>query len=236
MTIFELTGVDATLGNHDAVWNAEQFGVRKFDARSRIPIIEQDIESGLGELGVELFGQLRHARRLDGVERYEHDIEGRERLGPDDAGGIVVLLDRCGDDARDADAIAAHVHHERFTGFVENARLQRFTIFAPELENMSDFDTPANAECARAARTRVAGDDVAQVRRFGCGQIAQPVDATIVMIELVGAANEVGHCQSRVVDIDRAFETDRPQKSGLAACGFDDRLARGKAQGLCDLR
>ena len=68
---------------------------------------------GRSELGVELVGRRAHLRALAVADRHQADLERRHRRGKDDAALVVVLLDRGGDDARHADAVAAHLERLR---------------------------------------------------------------------------------------------------------------------------
>ena len=79
-----------------------------------VAVVVQHLDAGRGQFGVEALCLVRgRDPTWRHVQRYQHHLEGRERRRPDDAGGVVVLLDRGGDDARDAYAVAAHGHQHR---------------------------------------------------------------------------------------------------------------------------
>ena len=68
---------------------------------------------------------------------------------------------------------------------------------------MADFDAALDRQHALAVGRRVACDDVADVGHdIGLGQVAAPVDAGVVEVGLVGAADEVAHAGDRAVGHD----------------------------------
>src|SRR3546814_5919541 len=101
---------------------------------------------------------------------------GRHRVGPEDAACIEVLLDRGGDDARDADAVAAHLQHARLALFVEHRAAHRFGVLAAKLEHVADLDAAHDAQFTAVGRA-VAFDHAANVGDgVWFGQVATPVD------------------------------------------------------------
>src|SRR5580704_9532474 len=56
MAVLELARLEAALAHHQAMRDAEQLGVREFDAGARVAIIEQHFDAGGGELGVQAVG------------------------------------------------------------------------------------------------------------------------------------------------------------------------------------
>ena len=76
---------------------------------------------------------------------------------------------------------------------------------------------------AVAARRRIAFDHIAQVNGFGDFDIAAEVDARVMVVDLVRAADEIAHRCRRMVEIDRYVESDRADKSGRAAGSLVDR-------------
>ena len=87
----------------------------------------------------------------------------------------IVLLDGGGDDARHADAVAAHLDDLRLALRVQKSGFQGFGIFGAQLEDMADLDTAADFQRALAVRRGIAGDDIANVgNQVGFGQIRAP--------------------------------------------------------------
>src|SRR5262245_19106586 len=213
--VLEPAGAEPALGHDDAVRNAEELRIGELDAGPRVPVVEQHLDVRVGELAVEPLRRLAHRRRLLPVEADDDDLEGRERRRPDDAALVVVLLDRRGDDARDADAVAAHVHLDVPALLVLHASAHRLAVLLPELEYVTDFDSPRDREPPGAARARVAVDGVAQVRDGRLGQVAPPVDPREVCVRLVRAADEVRDRGRRVVGDHGQLEAHRTEKAGL---------------------
>ena len=154
------------------------------------------------------------------ADRAQHHRERRDRVRPDDAARVVVLLDGRAEDARHADAVAAHLHQLRLAGLVEEGGVHRLAVLGAEVEHMADLDAALDGEHALAVGRRVAGDDVADVgHQVGLGQVAAPVDAGEVEVFVVGAADEVVHRGHGAVGhhLDRLLRADRPQVAGLAA-------------------
>ena len=106
----------------------------------------------------------------------------------------MVLLDGRGDDARDADAVTAHLERESVAVFVEESRFHLVGVLGAQLEDMSDLDSAAQFQAALAVRARVACYHITDVRYFiRPGQVAAPVHAREVKAFVVRAADEVGH-------------------------------------------
>ena len=234
MAILEPPGVEAAVGDHDPMRDAEQFRVCELDARPRIAVIEQHFETDRLQVGVELLGGSSDPWRLARVERHHHDAERCQWFGPADPGGVVVLLDGGCNDPGDADAVAAHIHRHRFAGFVEDARLHRLAVLTAELEDVPDLDATTEGQVAIAARARVAGHHVAQVGRRRFGQVAAPVHTREMHVETVRSADEIGEGERCVVRIHRTGETARTEIPRFTAGGRDHRFTRGHAQGARD--
>ena len=65
---------------------------------------------------------------------------------PDDAALVVVLLDGCGRQAGDADAVAAHFQKLRFTVLVQEGGVHGAAVFGAEVEHMAHFDAALNGQ------------------------------------------------------------------------------------------
>ena len=108
-----------------------------------------------------------------GLIMHTATCHGAIAVGPEDAGVVVVLFDRRRNDARHADAVAAHRRHDGLAVGVEHRALHRLGVLAAELEHVADLDAAGDAERALAVGRRIAGDDVADVgddRRVPAGR------------------------------------------------------------------
>src|SRR6266852_4935051 len=93
MLVLDDAVLQAALADDDAMRNADELLVGEEDARALLAIVKEDLEARARELGVELFGGSLHRRALLVAERDHCDHERRDRIGPDDALLVVVLLD-----------------------------------------------------------------------------------------------------------------------------------------------
>ena len=196
--VFERAGREAALADDDAMRDADQLDVGEHRPGTQAAIVEHDFDAGVAtSSSIKLFGFFAHGRVLVRVDRADRDAPRRHRLRPDDAGGVVVLLDRRGDDAADADAVAAHLHHARLAGVVEHGRAHRLGVFLAELEHVADFDAARDLQRAVAVGRRIAFDDLADVGDARDARVALPVRAAIMRAVLVAAADEIGERRRR---------------------------------------
>src|SRR5690606_8449202 len=182
-------------------------------------VVEHGFDAGVGQFAVQRLGRGRHGFVAPGVDHAHRHAPGRHRVGPDDAAVVVVLLDRGGDDARDADAVAAHLQHPRLALLVEHGATHRLRVLVAELEHVADLDAAHDTQLAAVNRA-VALDHAADVGDdVGFGQVAAPVHPGQVEAGLVGADDEVGHRRDVAVGehADRLAGRDRPEEAGLAA-------------------
>src|SRR6185437_5499968 len=110
VTVFQPAGFQSALRDHQPMRNAEELRVSELDAGPGIAVVIERLDAEGGELAVEAVGNFAYPVGLLQVERHEQDLEGRQRLRPDDAALIVILLDGGGHDARHTDAITTHEH------------------------------------------------------------------------------------------------------------------------------
>ena len=230
-----LPSLRPAIADRDPVRNADQLEISKHHARTLAAVVEQHFDPGRFELVVQAVGQ-----RPDGVaavvaDRRDRHGERRQRLGPDDALGVVVLLDRGGDDAGDADAVAAHLHDLRLTAGVEKGCTHRLRIDVAQREHVADLDAAQDLERPLAVGRRVAGDDVAEVGdEVGLAAVAAEIDAAQVEVALVRAADEIRHHRHRAVDDQRQVlrDADRAEVAGIATGRRDDLGLGGPAEFL----
>src|SRR5690606_36159176 len=94
----------------------------------------------LDEVCIQLVCRVPQPLRLVHVDCNEHDVKRRERLRPDDAALIVILLDGCADDAGNADTVAAHCHSPVVAVLVLHGGAEGLAVHSPELEYVSHLD------------------------------------------------------------------------------------------------
>ena len=180
--------------------NADQLEVGEDHARAFAAVMEQDIDAGGLELCVELFRRRLHTLGLVHIDRRDRAFEGRDGERPHDALVVMVLFDGGGDDARYADAVAAHDHGHFGAAGVQHARLHGLAVLGAELEDVADFDAALDIERAAAVGTRIAGLGVAQIGDLGLDGVAAPVHAGQMMAPLIGAADEIREHGRRSID------------------------------------
>ena len=98
--VLELVGGETLVANHHAMRHADQVGVGEHCAGPRTTIVKQHFDAGSGEFRVELLGCGLRRGRFVGIDRADDHAKRRDRVGPDDAVGVVALLDDGGSDAR----------------------------------------------------------------------------------------------------------------------------------------
>ena len=115
------------------------------------------------------------------------------------------MFDGSGENAFDADAVAAHDWRDLLAVGIEHARTHRLGVFVAKLEDVADFDGLANYQLAAAVVLRAcfAFVDAADVSRNCPFEVAAGHYVAQVVIELVGASYEVLAALERLVDNDR---------------------------------
>src|SRR5882724_4402679 len=88
----------------------DQIGVLELHPGPLLAVVEEDVDAARLELVVQAHGG-RPQTLVAPIDGHDGDGERGKRHRPDDAGVVVVLLDRGGDGARHADAVAAHLEH-----------------------------------------------------------------------------------------------------------------------------
>src|SRR3984893_13994773 len=164
LAVFESAGIETAIRHHQAVRDAQQLGIGELDARTRVTVVVQNLDSGGGELGIQAVAGFADTRGFLQVQGYQHYLEGRDRCGPDDAALVVVLFDGRGHDARHTDTVAAHVERGFAARLIEHQRLHRLAVLAAQLEDVTHLDAARDLQAPLAGRAGIALDDVAQVR------------------------------------------------------------------------
>ena len=90
------------------MWNTDQFHISKHHARTLFTVIHQHVDTFRAQLSVEFLSQLLHAVRLVHVHWQDRYLERRDVIRPDDSAFVIVLLDSGSNNARYANAVAAH--------------------------------------------------------------------------------------------------------------------------------
>src|ERR1700719_3516442 len=229
--IFEISGGQRAITDHDAVRNAQKLRIGELDAGPRVAIIQQYIDAGGVEIPVQRIRGLLYFRRFLIVDRHQYHLEWWDRLRPQNAVGIVILFDGGSNHACHADAIAAHEHRQRLALFIQYAGVHLGAVQLPELKYVAHLDAARNLEGAAAGGARIAGVSVAYVDRWLIGEIAAPVHASIVHVLFIGTADEIGQVSCGMVDIDPALEADGADETGLRAGRGPHAFGAGHAQG-----
>src|SRR5215469_15722376 len=239
----------------DAKRNANQVGILEFDSGALVSVIQKNIDAS----SVKLAGQ----RLADGLQAGVGDVgdgddnrkRGNRRRQPETL-VVIGLLDGRGEDALDADSVAAHNGGDFLAVGVEDTRSHRFGVLVAELEDVADFDGLADDQLAGA---RIDGAGLALVYAAdigaeGPGEVAARNHVALVIVELVGAADHIFAALERLVDDDGESvaerrvvvrETDRAEVPGGAAeelfelCSLHGaqfgRSQRSQQLGLVDL-
>src|SRR5207237_507058 len=117
--IFDAAFLQAAVADCNSMRNADQLEVSKHHARPFAAIIEQHFDTGGGKSVMQIVGRPTNGVAAIVADRRDGDGERRQRLRPDDAFGVVVLLDRGGNHTRDANAVASHLHDLRLALSIE---------------------------------------------------------------------------------------------------------------------
>ena len=78
--VLELAGLQAAVGEDDAMRHADQLPVGEHRARALAAVVEDDVDAGAFERGVERVGGFAHGRRAVVADRADDDRERRDRL------------------------------------------------------------------------------------------------------------------------------------------------------------
>src|SRR5258708_25312050 len=206
VTILQIPRGKASFPDDDPMRNSHELGIGKLDARAGVAIVQQYVDAGGIELLVQRIGRLLDERRLLVIDRHQDDLERRNRLRPENAVDIVILLDGRGNDPRDANSVTAHEHRQRLTLLVQHAGIHGGAVQLSELENMADFDPACDFQGASAGGTGVAALRIADIDGLRVLKVAPPVHAAEVHVFFVGPADEIRQVSRSMLDIDLAAE------------------------------
>ena len=189
------------LADRDAKGDADEIGVFELDAGALVAVVKEGVEAGGFQPDRNLFAAEAEGLFTDvgnGNDDGEGGDGGREGEGwvgayrcassREVSGG---LLDGSGEDALDADAVGAHDGGDFLAGGVEDAGAHGLGVFVAELEDMADLDGLAEAEGAAVDWVGLALVDVADVFGDGPGEVAAGGDVAQMVVELIGAGDEV---------------------------------------------
>src|ERR1700731_2551245 len=150
------------LTNIDAKRDAGEVSVLEFHSGALVPVVEEDVEAGLFEVGGDLLaggGELGVGGVGDGDDDLEgsdggrHDVGVRLAFGREFGGGG---LDGGGQDALDADAVAAHGGGGLLAVAVEDRGSHGGGVLAAELEDVADLDRLAELKRGAAGGAALA--------------------------------------------------------------------------------
>ena len=212
--------------------DTNQFHIGKFHARAFVAVVQQYIVARLAQLLVQLLARLRYRRRLVSVQGNNGHLEGGDRIRPDDAFVVVVLLNGRCHNAGNANAVAAHVHDHALAVLIQHGGVHGGTVFVAELEDVAHFNATADLEGALAVRARVAFHHVTQVFDPVNGNVTLPVDAGEVIAVAVGAADKVCQVCGAAIHDHGHGQVDRADGAGFAAHRLLDLFIGGHGQRL----
>ena len=185
------TFAEVARADDEAHGKAEEIGVVELHAGGLRAVIEEDVDAGLAELGVNPVGRFGYGR----VFRVQGDDCGLVRSDGSweaHAALVMVLLDGSGEEPPDADAVAAHGGKVAPAFGVQEGGVHGLGEDGAELEDMADLYAAHSLEGAVAARAGVARLDGGDVRDEVHGEVPGVVDVAEVVIVPVGARDEVG--------------------------------------------
>src|SRR5690606_36092837 len=234
---FHDTFLQTTITHRDTQRYANELPIGKHDARPSVPIVDDHVHAGIAKLLIKLLGGVADSFTLVIAKRADHDLERGNGARPDDSAIVVVLLNGSRCNAADANAVATHLHDDRLAVGFEEGGVQGPGVFVTQEQNVTNFYTALNAQCA-TARIRVAVDNVAEIEGLCFGQVALPVDASVVVALVVGPANEVAHVGHGEVgnDVNRLARVQRAQVTGNATEVVHDFFLGGETVAMLETR
>src|SRR5208282_1157675 len=147
--------------HRDSIRHSDQVRILELHPRPLIPVIQQDLEPSTLKLRPDLDSDIQQfAGRTQ--RREDHIKRGNARRQPE-AIFVVVLLDACGENALDADTVAAHDRRHFPAMLIEHTQAHRLRVLVAELEDVADLHRLADFQRRPATRAAFACDDRPQV-------------------------------------------------------------------------
>jgi len=150
MLVFNFTGFESPLANCDAVRHTDELPVSKHGAGTLTAVIQDHIHARGQQLAIEFLGCRFDSRKSLRTDRAQHHGKGRQRVGPDDAALVMVLLNGGSRQARDANAVATHFHELRLAVDIQKSRIHGLAVFGAQIEHMADLNATLNRQHALA--------------------------------------------------------------------------------------
>ena len=113
------------------------------------------------------------------------------------------MLDRCSQNALNANSVAAHDRCYLFAISIEDASTHGFGILVAELKDVTDFDRCIDAQRTAAVRASFPCLDIADIRDGGVLKIAAGGHVLEVIVKFVGAADHVLTAFQSLIQHDR---------------------------------
>ena len=132
----------------------------------------------------------------------------------------MILLNGRRRQARNANAVAPHLHELGFTVHIQKRGVHGLAVLGTQVKDVAHFNAALNGQHALAVGRGIARNHVAQVGHpIGLRQITAPIDTAEVKMFFVCTADPVRHGSYVAVchNFQRLLQADGPQVTGLAA-------------------
>src|ERR1019366_5003005 len=189
------------LSHIDTKGDTHQVGVLELHPRPFVPIVQQNVVSGSLQLAGDVLGGGADGFIFSVGGNYDY-LKRRDGWRQPESVLVVILLDGSGQDALDANPVAAHDGGDLLAVAVEHAGTHGFGILIAQLEDVSDLDGGIDAQGSPAVGAIFAGGDAAQVGGDGVLEVLAGSHVLEMVVELVGAADHVGAADERLVKQD----------------------------------
>ena len=170
------------------------------------------------------------------VHWQDRHLERRDVIRPDDSAFVIVLLDSGSNNARYANAVAAHGQNLVTAIFALNGSVHCARVLIAQLEDVAYFDTAFDHQGTLAVRAWIACDHVTDVSHFRRRHVTIPVDAEVVFTVDVCARSEVAHRRNGAVNDHRNRHVHRTQRTRTCIHHGADLRFRCEGQRAGNLR
>ena len=150
MLVFHQAFFEASVADGDAVRYANQFPVGKHGTGALATVVQDDVHASGQQVAVQLLGGGFDLGAAVGTDGADHHGERRQSVRPDDALGVMVLLDGRRWQTGDADAVAAHLEGFGFAVFVQKRGVHGLAVLGAEVKNMTHFNAALDGQHALA--------------------------------------------------------------------------------------